>query len=777
MKALIVDDHADARILLHDLLESRGHEVLQAEDGEAALGMARREHPDLVISDVLMPRMDGYELCRHIKTDPELSQTAFVFYSATFVEPGDEHLARELGAARFIRLPIEPDDFMAIIQTVMNERRSVPQLPPAEITRVVTELQLRHDRLLSDKLLQKNRELETLQQSLTTLLGNLPGMVYRCRNDPDWTMEFVSEGCQALTGYPPESLLGNRDASYGGLIHPDDRERIWREVQSAHEAGSPFQFEYRIRHRDGALRWAWEQGRCIRTGDGSALLEGYVTDITTQRRAEAEHNRFFELSIDLLCIAGTDGHFRQLNPAWSRILGWSEAELLARPWLDFVHPEDREATERVRVELADGREIFSFENRYRHRDGGFRWLSWNAMPLPEEGLLFGVARDVTDRIEAEQQLKRLNRALHTLSAGNRALVHFSDETLLLNEMCRVAVKEGGYLMAWVGYAMEDEGKSIRPIARYGVYDDYLERLHLSWADNEDGRGPAGRAIRERETQVVQDIQTDPAMARWREHAASHGYVSLIALPLSNKARTFGALIIYGTEAGLFMPEEVLMLEELAGDLAYGITSNRTQAEKIEAETRLQESLVQTIQAIAMTVEKRDPYTAGHQNRVAQLAAAIAAEMQLPEDQVNGIRLGAMIHDIGKIYVPSEILNRPGRLSSFEFEIIKTHPDVGYDIIKDARFPWPIAQMIHQHHERLDGSGYPQGLKGDEILLDAKIMAVADVVEAITAHRPYRPAMGLDKALEEIIAKRGIGFMPEAVDACVRLVREGRFAFS
>jgi putative nucleotidyltransferase with HDIG domain len=188
----------------------------------------------------------------------------------------------------------------------------------------------------------------------------------------------------------------------------------------------------------------------------------------------------------------------------------------------------------------------------------------------------------------------------------------------------------------------------------------------------------------------------------------------------------------------------------------------------ESYQKLQRALEGTIYALALTVEKRDPYTAGHQQRVTNLACAIAVEMGLSEEKINGIRMVGFIHDLGKIYVPAEILSKPGQLTEMEFVIIKTHAKVGYDILKKVEFPWPVAQVIVQHHERIDGSGYPFGLSGENILLEAKIIGVADVIEAIASHRPYRPALGLDKALEEVSQKRGTLYDPEVVDACLRL---------
>lgn len=191
--------------------------------------------------------------------------------------------------------------------------------------------------------------------------------------------------------------------------------------------------------------------------------------------------------------------------------------------------------------------------------------------------------------------------------------------------------------------------------------------------------------------------------------------------------------------------------------------------------RLNRALEGTIQAISTTIEMRDPYTAGHQRRVARLAEAIALETALPETRVQGLKLAAEIHDIGKIYVPAEILSKPTKLTELEYTIIKTHPQAGYEILKNIEFPWPIATIVLQHHERMDGSGYPGGLRGEDILLEARILAVADVVEAMSSHRPYRPAFGLDMALKEIQTNRGILYGPDEVDACLRLFKEKGFS--
>lgn len=214
-----------------------------------------------------------------------------------------------------------------------------------------------------------------------------------------------------------------------------------------------------------------------------------------------------------------------------------------------------------------------------------------------------------------------------------------------------------------------------------------------------------------------------------------------------------------------------------GGIARDITERKRSEEELgNSFKQLRAALGATIQALAITVETRDPYTAGHQKRVADLSRAIATEMGLDINRTDGVRMAGVIHDLGKMAVPAEILSKPSRLSAIEYNLIKIHPQAGYDILKDVEFPWPIAQIVLQHHERLDGSGYPAGLKGEEILMEARIIAVADVVEAIASYRPYRPAQGMEKALGEITQNKGILYDPAVVDACLCLFRDRDYKF-
>ncbi len=245
--------------------------------------------------------------------------------------------------------------------------------------------------------------------------------------------------------------------------------------------------------------------------------------------------------------------------------------------------------------------------------------------------------------------------------------------------------------------------------------------------------------------------------------------------------TIGSVIIFGDVSSRGYYETDTDKKEIKFLSTLGVIRDITERKRAEdalqrSLNKLERILEETVDALASAVETRDPYTAGHQRRVANLAFAITKEMGLSKEQINGIHMAAIIHDIGKIHVPAEILSKTTQLTNAEFDIVRTHSQVGYDILKSIEFPWPVADIVHQHHERMNGSGYPQGLKKGDILLGAGILAVADVVEAMSSYRPYRPACGLDVTLEEISKNKGIFYDPQVVDVCLKLFKKKNFKF-
>lgn len=444
------------------------------------------------------------------------------------------------------------------------------------------------------------------------------------------------------------------------------------------------------------------------------------------------------------------------------VIGKTEGDM---PWQEDVMQLHLQTDRQV---METGLPIQSFEQEVLYRGGRQRWIFKYKMPVRDSaGEISGVMvlyQDVTELKQLEKEKSRVERAYRLLREVNHSIMTLHDEPTLLDRVCQLVV-EHGYKMCWVGELINDEAKSIRPIASAGVVDGYLDKIHITWADEPYGRGPTGTAARLGRTVINQNFLANPLTQPWRETAIQHGYQSSISLPLRTKeGRVFATLTLYATEPNAFDPEESAKLEELAQALSFG-------REAILERQKRFDVLEKSVSALAATVESRDPYTAGHQSRVAELAASIAREMGLDAETCVGIRLAGLIHDIGKMQVPLEILTRPSRLSKLELEMIRIHPVVGYEILKDIPFPWPVADIVLQHHERFDGSGYPQGLKGEEILLGARILCVADVVEAISSDRPYRAALGMEAALAEIRENRGRIYDPQVVESCLRLMKD------
>jgi len=401
-----------------------------------------------------------------------------------------------------------------------------------------------------------------------------------------------------------------------------------------------------------------------------------------------------------------------------------------------------------------------------------RWLKSAIYPTglrtpAGQVVFFHTVHDITEHKQAEEELQR-NYQIQTVL---NALLRISMMDISLEEQLQIILehiisipwlaleRKGGVLL------VEDEPEVLVMKVQHGLATPLLDMCR---------RVPFGRCLCGRAAlsgQVEFADRVDDRHDNRYEGISPHGHY---CVPVLSAGKVMGVISLYLREGHRRDEREEGFLRAVADVLAGIIERKQTEEELRHTLEKLRKALDATIQAIASTVEAKDFYTAGHQRRVANLARAIGTEMGLSEEQIDGIRMAGVIHDIGKISVPAEILIKPVRLNDLEFGLIKAHPQVGYDILKTVDFPWPVAQIVLQHHERIDGSGYPQGLSGEDIMLEARILVVADVVEAMASFRPYRPALGVDKALEEISQNRGILYDPEAVDACLKLFAEKRF---
>lgn len=487
--------------------------------------------------------------------------------------------------------------------------------------------------------------------------------------------------------------------------------------------------EVENRRKNGEVFTSLMSAAILRDADGKALgILGTSIDVTERKRAEArmrevasELELLFENAVTGIAFI-RDRVIERVNRRFSELFGYGKEELAGES-LERVHggTEEYERTVREAETHFGQNRIYQADVQMKRKDGAPIWIHVVARALAREkepGGAIWVFEDITERKFAELRLERRETYF-------RALIENCSDVIAVIDAAAVIKYESRGIERMLGYpAAERVGRSALEL----VHSDDAARVRAAYQRIVQGEGQ----------QIAIEFRMRRRDGSWRT--------------------------VEGIGSGAF---------ELDGEKV-GIVSLHDVTERRHAEHRLVKSMEGAIVAIAAAAELRDPYTAGHERRVADLAAAIGRELGLAEERVRGLHLAGVVHDIGTIHVPAEILIKPSRLSALEVAMVRTHCQAGHDVLKNIDFPWPIARIVLQHHELIDGSGYPQGLKGEEILLEARILTVADVVEAMMSHRPYRPAVALDAALSEIVMNRGTHYDARVVDACLKLFREKNY---
>lgn len=468
---------------------------------------------------------------------------------------------------------------------------------------------------------------------------------------------------------------------------------------------------------------------------GEALLEEMAEDVSFALdnfdREAARHAAATRLQLQFdrmpfACMTvSTDLAIRDWNPAAEQIFGYRKDEVVGRKVIEVLVPDSaRTGLDKLFSRLHESSQTLVAANENLTRDGRTILCEWHDTPLHDEkGTLVGIlamAQDITEKKRVEKQLLESEALFRSLVEQNVSAIFMIEDGRLAFTNSRT--------QEILGY--DDREMLGKPI--------------LDLVAGEDR----------------------PAVARLMRQLMS-GEIKTVEASFKGLHKN-GTLVELGAHATRGKRHDKPFILGVAQDIG---ERKKAQQEIDRYIERLEHSMQSTLEAVSLMVELRDPYTAGHERRVGELAAAIGAEMGLADHVVKGLRLTGYVHDIGKISTPAELLSKPSRLTPMEFELIKAHPRSGYDVLKGVDFPWPVAEIILQHHERMDGSGYPQQLKGEQILLEARIMSVADVVEAMASHRPYRPGLGIDVALEEIAKNKGKLYDSDAADACLRLFRE------
>jgi len=550
---------------------------------------------------------------------------------------------------------------------------------------------------------------------------------------------YINKRLEKISGYSREEVAGKGVFKLG--LFSNEMLKILKErlkVRFRLGGGSVrLRREIHFKRKDGKWIWIEITAKLIKKWGIPSSLRITVQDITERKKAEEKLRDseerlkiLFDYAPDAYYISDLKGNFIDGNKEAERVIGYKREELIKKSFLKLklLSLADISKAAKALAKNIMGQPTGPDEFVLNRKDNSKVTVEISTYPvkIKEKTLILGIARDITERKRAEETLHKSQQEFMSIFHNNpEALVYLDNKNTVIDINSRFS--------ELFGYNLEEiKGKDVN----CGIIHppDKIEE------------------------------------AKRLTKKAIKGYINYDTIRKKKDGTLFpvfisgSSVLINGKNKG-----RIILYQDI---------TQRKQAEKQikQGYEKLQRTMEATINTISKIIEARDPYTAGHQMNVSKLATAIAKEIELSSDRIEGIRIASLVHDIGKISLPAEILSKPSELNEMEFSLIKNHPKTGYDILKTIDFPWPVARIVLQHHERFDGSGYPQGLKGKKILLEAKIIGTADVVEAMSSHRPYRPSLGNDKALEEISQNRGTLYDPEVVDACLRLFKEKGFKF-
>jgi len=386
----------------------------------------------------------------------------------------------------------------------------------------------------------------------------------------------------------PESFVPTR-VGMMAFVHSEDRDALNESLLESFRHRAPCWHQHRIVMPDGRVKFIEQRWQAFgEDGDRPLRAVGIFQDISERKRAEDDRDRLFDLSLDLLCVANFEGRFLQVNPAWTQCLGWTSEELIGGVMADFIHPEDHEVSVRMRESITRGNSVRGFENRYRCKDGSYRWLSWNVHPVTGVQRVFAVARDVTEGKNAEQKLSRLNRLYQVLSRTHEMVVRVGARQELFEGVCRIAVEQGLFRAAGV-FCIGADGETIHLTAHAGEDQSFFEAAIVQAFHGEASRGTLGTAIRTGVHDLCNDLANDPRMAPWKDAALARGYRSVAAFPLRNEGRTIGALGLFAAEPDCFQTDEIELLDSVAENLSFASDFLDKEQRRLKAETDLRAS--------------------------------------------------------------------------------------------------------------------------------------------------------------------------------------------
>jgi PAS domain S-box-containing protein len=827
---------------IETLLASRGHRVLKAHTGLEALEVARHEQPQAVVSDVLLPLLDGFALCRRLKEDVLLGHLPVFLLSFRVEGPKYEAFAAEVGAARFFPRGATLEDLAAAIDALRShsDTMRMPALVPElldrreqdrrrvqELERQVRELETtnkllavaervarekaerdgreRKDAAVADsarvrELQERLQELEAQQRELSAAESQARGVVEETRAELARVSVLESrlaelqgsraraqataaDAERAFRAQPLPTLLSDMEtheiraaSDSAGLLLGIAPEKLpgrsLAELLPGYVPGDdPSGAVDVVFERPDGTSSILELSRVSVSYAGRACWLSTARDVTAERSERAAQQAVASRATALeeaplgVCLLDPAGRVQYANAAFHAMLGLEAGKAGGLSLKQFEQGASGESTIRS-VAIGNTGQLIQ-ETRWRRPDGSmFDVEVASAFVGGSGGNRVITVRDVSARRRAQQRADRdLRRTLGLLDLAQHA--HSYTEAEVLSRGLDLLRQLAGNDLGYVFLATQDAGQvelAARSGGEPGAKDHSL--LHR-WR----GLPPADTALQEcLSSQAAAARERDEGTGSLRQAGLPGSLHRQLALPMLDGGRLAGVLLL-ANKPEPFDEDDQRHATQVADTLGRLLRRRRSDAEVVSAMDHMERVMLGSIEAIGALSEAQDGCKTGRAKRVADLAAGIGTAMGLPGHSVRGLRVTGQLIDVGMLQIPREILWRPGPLGSAEFELVKMHAERGYESLREIEFPWPVAEAVRQHHERLDGSGYPRGLKGDEILLEARIVAVADAVEAMLSARPQRAALSLAACLEELQTQAGRRYDARVVKACVRILKE------
>ncbi len=772
---LIAYERESEQSALEQLLTARGHQVVRAGNGLTALDAARREPPHLIVSDIVLPRMDGFALCRKWKQDERLQSVPFFFYTRRHDDPKYERFALELGAERFFARTVQPDALLNTIdETVPRSTRGSEAMPLQSLDESATRRAQEQERaqqmqqLALERAQQAQSALHSQMAELEAANHRLAAGEARFRNVfeanplPMWIADRATNGfiavnnaALALYGYGRAEFLGLTSQA---LISEGAVPGRGGNGVLAHRSKTGASLDVALSMRE--MEFDGRQADLVCAFD---LGDRVVREQQLQDQCSTQSAIINGLA-DGCFVLDANGRILEVNDAYCRMSGYSRDALRRMNAADLEHQEPGETT--IRLQLGRHAGDSRYETKHKRSDGSLFDVELNIGKMQHtvaDSVV--VIRDVSQRRRELIAHRVAQRQMEFLVDLYRKADLF-DEATVVRRLVDYAVEATNSPLAYFYLVNQPE----QTITLCAWRDHAASQATLAHVESRPlaSSGWFAECVRTRQSTSANDLSWKP------QGDGLPDLQRFLAVPLIAGDQVVAVLGVANRDAG-YGEDDQRILGTLADDVGRVLQARRAHAQTLGSLQRADVAMQAMIDSLLRISEIHDPYTAGSARRVAALAVALAREAGLDGERQHSLRVAALLRDIGNVAVPAAILAKPSPLTEQEMALVRTHVEASCQLLAGIDFGTPVAEIVSAHHERLDGTGYPRGLQGDAIPLEARILAIADTVTAMCSMRPHRAAVDVNAAIDEINRQSGTLFDPVLVEACTRLVRQHGFA--